>query len=139
MCWMSSEKPVRKKADEDIKAFKVVRKLPEIHGKFVYSPYYLYGKGVVYEEGKKAKRIRIRIERFLDRYAINQGYHSYQENHLWAINGNYIIIKNVSENKNFYTKETIMKCIIPKGTYYYVNKHGEYVSESIIPTSFEEL
>lgn len=54
-------------------------------------------------------------------YRIDAGYHSY--------NTIEIAQKNI-----FYEYEVVVKCIIPKGTEYYVNDNNEIVSSTIIVT-----
>lgn len=54
-------------------------------------------------------------------YKIERGYHSYNT------------IKKAQE-EIFFGDEIIIKCIIPKGTEYYINTNGEIVSSTIIVT-----
>ena len=62
------------------------------------------------------------MEEYFDQgYMIDIGYHSYD-----AIE---IARKNI-----YFGNEVVIKCIIPKGTEYYINNDNEIVSSTIIVT-----
>ena len=62
------------------------------------------------------------FEEYFDQgYRIDAGYHSYGT------------IESAKE-KRFYWEEAVVKCIIPKGTEYYINDDNEIASSTIIVT-----
>ena len=131
MCWVSKTKPIKNIAEKDIICYKVfhfeniifeqfdrskiqinkikIQKLYSAYMHFLYIPY------------KKQEHINLKIENDIIRYIIEEGYHSYStlEKALYGIH-----------NSNY----TIVECIIPKDSEYYVNSRQEIVSSNIIVT-----
>lgn len=69
-------------------------------------------------------------------YGILEGFHSYSTNVIYKYDNACINVynKNVwinSFSAYFYTGLSIASCIIPKGSTYYLNELGEYVSDKI--------
>lgn len=131
MCWINKTIPIKNIAETDIICYKVfhiqniifeqfdrtkiqidknkIQKLYSEYMNFLYIPY------------KKQEHINLKIENDIIRYIIEEGYHSYStlERALYGIH-----------NSNY----TIVECIIPKDSEYYVNSRQEIVSSDIIVT-----
>ena len=126
MCWVSKSKtmPIKNIAEKDIICYKVfhiqniifeqfdkskIQKLYSEYMNFLYIPY------------KKQEHINLKIENYIYDKRITFGYHSYStlEKALYGIH-----------NSNY----TIVECIIPKDSEYYVNSRQEIVSSNIIVT-----
>ena len=126
MCWVSKSKtmPIKNIAEKDIICYKVfhiqniifeqfdkskIQKLYSEYMNFLYIPY------------KKQEHINLKIENYIYDKRITFGYHSYStlERALYGIH-----------NSNY----TIVECIIPKDSEYYVNSRQEIVSSDIIVT-----
>ena len=131
MCWINKTIPIKNIAETDIICYKVfhiqniifeqfdrtkiqidknkIQKLYSEYMNFLYIPY------------KKQEHINLKIENDIIRYIIEEGYHSYStlERALYGIH-----------NSNY----TIVECIIPKDSEYYVNSRQEIVSSNIIVT-----
>ena len=132
MCWVSRTKPIKNIAEKDIICYKVfhfnniifeefvdrtkiqfdknkIQKLYSEYMNFLYIPY------------KKQEHINLKIENYIYDKRITFGYHSYStlERALYGIH-----------NSNY----TIVECIIPKDSEYYVNSRQEIVSSNIIVT-----
>ena len=124
MCWISKTIPIKNIAEKDIICYKVfhiqniifeqfdkskIQKLYSEYMNFLYIPY------------KKQEHINLKIENYIYDKRITFGYHSYStlERALYGIH-----------NSNY----TIVECIIPKDSEYYVNSRQEIVSSNIIVT-----
>lgn len=124
MCWVSKTIPIKNIAEKDIICYKVfhiqniifeqfdkskIQKLYSEYMNFLYIPY------------KKQEHINLKIENYIYDKRITFGYHSYStlERALYGIH-----------NSNY----TIVECIIPKDSEYYVNSRQEIVSSNIIVT-----
>jgi hypothetical protein len=67
------------------------------------------------------------------RLLINQGIHSYEKKNCLSVSLRKLIWENCSNNNG-----TLIKCVIPKGTPYFINAVGEVVSlKLIMPTEFK--
>ena len=142
MCWTSRNELTKLIADKDIECYKNFR-LNDIIFKQKSIFKFKFGKKKIiqlislfkeykYKPYKKQKIIDLKpieISYFpygfedygIIGYIINEGYHSYTS------------IKSAKE-KIFYPDEVIIKCIISKGTEYYINNDNEIVSSTIIVT-----
>lgn len=124
MCWVSKTIPIKNIAEKDIICYKVfhiqniifeqfdkskIQKLYSEYMNFLYIPY------------KKQEHINLKIENYIYDKRITFGYHSYStlERALYGIH-----------NSNY----TIVECIIPKNSEYYINSRQEIVSSNIIVT-----
>ena len=124
MCWVSKTIPIKNIAEKDIICYKIfhiqniifeqfdkskIQKLYSEYMNFLYIPY------------KKQEHINLKIENYIYDKRITFGYHSYStlERALYGIH-----------NSNY----TIVECIIPKDSEYYVNSRQEIVSSNIIVT-----
>lgn len=152
MCWSSRNKKLiecYKVAEKDIPVRKVMSKYIDVPDK-----YFSYFKGFEYESGK-AYTMSTETFDYLKRYtfhdwvSITKGFHSYD------VDCKYECVKVKMKNNTFlpvrvctfnvYSPDKfkhleyyafnqcpiIIDCVIPKGTPYYVNDCGEYVSLSI--------
>ena len=118
MCWTSYTTPVKQIADDDIVCYKIfnkenikwyknkIKELISLWANYLYTPYSLNSK------------INIDYTWSDTRYSwcINEGYHSYTT---------LCIIKKHTES-HYYA----VKCIIPKGSEYYI--HNDYIVSSNI-------
>lgn len=145
MCWTSENKLTKLIADKDIECYKNFRlkdiifeqksifnfkfskkKIIQIISLFKKYKYIPYEKQEIIDLKFKP------IESFYDPYDFNDykiigykidaGYHSYNT------------IEIAQENKLF-RDEVVIKCIIPKGTEYYINNDNKIVSSTIIVTN----
>ena len=142
MCWTSENKLTKLIADKDIECYKNFR-LKDIifEQKSIFN--FKFGKKKIIQIislFKKYKYIPYKKQQIIDLkfkpielfyyiygndkiigYKIDAGYHSYNT------------IEIAQENKLF-RDEVVIKCIIPKGTEYYINNDNEIVSSTIIVT-----
>ena len=123
MCWKTIYRKSKKPhiAKRNIKVFKVVIIEKNKEGNTIIRPKYR-SKKLIYELNKQYDT-QISIEEYTYLAIITKGFHSYA----------YRLLKY----KGTGYCEAIMHCVIPKGTTYYLNEYGEYVSESLIPLSIE--
>ena len=135
MCWRSYNTPIKKTTTEDITCYKVfesdsivwkkrkfwfnsqkiIERLVSICIAYPYIPY---------KENPKIDLICVGgSDWFCDiiyNWYINEGYHSYE---------------TLDRVQEYITdKSFIIKCIIPKGSEYYINEYEEIVSSNIIVT-----
>ena len=127
MCWITKcNKHMEEKiAKRNINTWKIVSIKSDTDGNITFKPrYYDYKTTYCLNQQYNTS---IHIKDVEDWYMIiDYGIHSYSKH---AINDRRIVTQ--------YEKGlAIMECIIPRGTKYYINEYGEYVSESIIPKSF---
>lgn len=142
MCWTSENKLTKLIADKDIECYKNFR-LKDIifEQKSIFN--FKFGKKKIIQIislFKKYKYIPYKKQQIIDLkfkpielfyyiygndkiigYKIDAGYHSYNT------------IEIAQENKLF-RDEVVIKCIIPKGTEYYINNDNKIVSSTIIVT-----
>lgn len=142
MCWTSKNELTKLIADKDIECYKNFR-FEDITFKQKSIFNFKFGKNKIiqlislfkkykYIPYKKQQIINLKpIELFyypdsfnnhgIIDYKIDIGYHSYDT------------IK-IAQKNIFFDNEVIIKCIIPKGTEYYINNDNEIVSSTIIVT-----
>lgn len=116
MCWKSTELD-KNVAEHDITVYKIV--LPNTRGikSLFYKFWYLFN--VTY-------RGTLNIKLVDSEYCITEGFHSYKTK-------SQVLFVN-----QFYFKK-IVKCILPKGTIYYINNNDEIVSNQIRIISYENI
>lgn len=125
MCWVSSYRPVLKVAEAEIPVKKVIR---IIDGEIV-SPCYSNVKWipkVIYEEAIGS----IYYTPYKD-YIINEGLHSCSD---IEYRSGCFVNKTVKGSRilfSAFSNMHIYDAIIPKGAKYYLNEHGEYVSNRL--------
>lgn len=137
MCWISYNIPIKKIATEDITCYKlfsrdavvwkkrkfwfnsqkIIEKFTSLCMEYMYIPY------------KENPKVNLTCLKEIDwmwdnvyHWYIDEGYHSYE------------ILDRVRDQKYIYFRTIIVKCIIPKGSEYYVNEDHEIVSSNIIVT-----
>ena len=126
MCWVSNYIPKLKTAEEDIKVKKILLKAKDSS---LHSPCKTDFK---WELGKVYESELGEISRPLSYYRINNGFHSCQNicksDIYWCsyINNEMHMLFGINEG------EEIFDAIIPKGSEYYFNEDGEYVSNKLI-------
>ena len=127
MCWKGNwQRPVRLTAIEDLHVFKLMRS-----GFVSYYKSFIYNPGVTYHSslGKPEATID-------GNWRIARGFHSYDKScvmHETDLDLS-VYSPTLCPRLDILTKDHLIKveCIIPEGSEYYVNKYGEYVSDSII-------
>ena len=131
MCWYSPVSPPKRIATEDIPVYKIV--YVSIDGKLIVS----FFQGKEYKLNKTYKIKRLNLEKIkyswpdYECYKIEKGFHSYS--YVNEIADEFYkadMYKALYLTLNKYIK--IMKCIIPKGSIYYVNDRT-VVSDTIKP------
>lgn len=151
MCWTSETKPLIKTAEENIPIFKMC----------VY--YSNYAVGAYYRKHKyELKREYVCDDAFNEEperrnypsgmleYLIRKGFHSYDPNTVNVKNGEYYATYHVREGikqcigaypKYYLADRRLVRVngYIPKGTRYYLNEKGEYVSEGIVLTDIQYI
>lgn len=111
MCWIS-EKCDIKVAKKDITCYKIVERLNN-------NEYYSVCMGYIYEKNKINPEVELNPYRPIWIYFhINEGYHSYSS-----------LDTTIAD---LCTGDTLVKCIIPKGSKYALSSNGEYASSNII-------
>ena len=121
MCWVSKTIPIKNIAEKDIICYKVFHIQNIIFDKWKIQKLYSEYMNFLYIPYKKQEHINLKIENYIYDKRITFGYHSYStlERALYGIH-----------NSNY----TIVECIIPKDSEYYVNSRQEIVSSNIIVT-----
>ena len=127
MCWISKNKPILRIAEEDIPVKKVLRVVKDVHHfweKHFYSPcfnVYEWTPGIIHEE-----EIGKVIDTPFSDYVICEGLHSC---------ANITLHKGQAYSSRpmfiVYVNEHIFNAFIPKGSQYYLNEYGEYVSNQL--------
>lgn len=123
MCWRTIYRKYKKPhiSKRNINVCKVVAIGQDNEGNTIIRPK-CRSRELIYELNKQYNT-HISIEDYTYLAIITKGFHSYAYRLLKYKGAGYC--------------EAIMHCIIPKGTTYYLNESGEYVSESLIPLSIE--
>ena len=120
MCWISNFAPVLKVAEEDIKVQKVLKKVGNLYVSPIFE-YCHWTPGIVHETTLGHTHIGTRI------FEIGKGFHSctkiHEEGGVWC-----------TKTKDLFavdSGEEIVDAVIPKGSQYYLNEYGEYVSNKL--------
>ena len=133
MCWTTDKFPISKTAFENITCYKIfhTKSIKWKVRKFLGISLWKYGIEKLYSLYKDYKYIpyahnpeitvSLTHSAYWDRWYIDKGYHSYNT------------LDKAKEEKNL--NEVIVKCIIPKGSEYYINEYDEIVSSNIIVTN----
>lgn len=139
MCWSTYENNNKRErtAKEDMLVYKIVKKYRE----FGYVSYYM-GMEYILDKEYSINNLKA-INCPYGETIINEGYHSYsvQECNI-CINHNVIYVYSKNKNKleeDYYEarilnsdRTAVVVCVIPKGSIYYKNEHGEIVSDHLI-------
>lgn len=147
MCWTTNI-PSHKEpliADKDIHVKKVVRKRSD---DTIHSAY----QGCKYKLGEVMEVDNMTFYWYGSYLYVYEGFHSYHEDtsiYLTSTSARLdwilFVFSGISGWKLDYfgfTSEGCymeMHCIIPKGSTYYVNEHGEYVSNKLLPVELKEV
>lgn len=123
MCWISKIKPVKQYAYDDIVVYKVLIERRGLRSPYVQS--FTWELNTIYESNLDYPKLCIKewIYSFIN-YEINKGFHSCAKG--YTLNQYYLALICI------YPSAEIYECIIPKGSYYYKNSRGEYVSDKLI-------
>lgn len=129
MCWITNVTPQSKLAEEDIPVFKIVRKHLQ-----AYYQEFRYSIGEVFKT-----EMSVPIFSPCKVFYIDEGFHSYSNQKCKTViregmAGPIIIVfHHEAYRLDSYMDAYILECIIPKGSIYYLNHKGEYVSNKIKP------
>lgn len=135
MCWISNIAEL-KVAKEDIKIFKLCLSMRHL---LSYYNGFAYELNKVYELGTDIVPI---FSPYRDGYEISIGFHSYANNcQLLDRRWHYIVTSPDNRARDCYSREdlVLVRGYIPKGSHYYLNDYGEYVSDKICLTSIEKI
>ena len=139
MCWQTRYKTKLKVAEDNIPVTKIVRVSSDIIQAY-YVPGFIYSKKIFHS--------KLDLPYLYGRsWRVQKGFHSYKSScpielckmfypEGWKCS---LIVKNFIGicldvyNPFFSSDLGIMSCIIPKGSKYYENEHGEIVSDTIKP------
>ena len=116
MCW-TNRTLNRKVVEHDITVYKIVRPCTRGIKSLFYKFWYLFN--VTY-------RGTLDIKLVSSEYCITEGFHSYKTK-------SQVLLAN-----QFHFKK-IVKCILPKGTIYYINNFNEIVSNQIRIIGYEKI
>lgn len=151
MCWTTENSSYTKirTAEKDIEVFKIVNLSLNPLDTEEYLFYSVY-KHFQYKIGGKYNCEIGEIGEVDRLFYINEGIHSYSKKVKIIHCNDYIddyytsaicVFHNNIKLDYFYYKPIYvkLKCVIPKGSQYYENEHGEIVSNTIKVISFEEI
>lgn len=143
MCWSSHSKKLMecyRVAEEDVPVIKVMLEKVDCAGQFYYLSFF---RGHVYIPKKayvQPDAFSYNVTKFSDKNNVDIaiGFHSYsRECKFVKIMQNLLHVYSPDETHvcEYYPFEignlVLIDCIIPKGTPYYINERGEYVSSNI--------
>lgn len=135
MCWKSAKKPVKKIASKNITCYKVFCNSNVVWNQYprkflgitIWNKYKIKElcsllRGYIYIPYEYNPKVNIFISKseYYHSWYIDKGYHSYRT------------LDKTKDETNL--NDVIVKCIIPKGSAYYVNDLDEIVSSNIIVT-----
>jgi hypothetical protein len=134
MCWISNKKPIEKLAKRNILVYKIgavnEKKKDNFFSYFLLSVKNGLSSHFEYDKNVKAEIVELHPIKTIDSYCfyIEKGYHSYSgECHYKTGKNGEIRLCGIC----YYNGTTIGKFIIPKGSKYFLNENGEYVSNQI--------
>ena len=137
MCWTNNFKIAVCTADKDIPIFKICHYLDNTSLCSYYS-YFEYELNKVY---KLEEKLSLYYNDYMMQYEISKGFHSYDKS--CSVNKKPSALTIVSYYRDLldnYNPHCVkVRGYIPKGSHYYLNTIGEYVSDSICLTKIEKL
>ena len=142
MCWTSKNELTKLIADKDIECYKIFR-FEDITFKQKSIFKFKFGKKKIIQLislFKKYKYIPYKKQQIIDLKPIETSYFPYGFEDYgiigYEINVGYHSYSTIEKAKGylFFGNEVVIKCIIPKGTEYYINNYNEIVSSTIIVT-----
>lgn len=133
MCWVGLNN--LQVAKEDIRVFKIVLFIGGNHMSY-------FRKGCCWTINEKKTSEFKTYETPNNILTITKGLHSYGGNSQVLRQG--MLVKcclNGKINVSYPNRTNLckMNCVIPKGSTYYLNSYDEYVSDALIPISFESI
>ena len=145
MCW-ESEKLKIKTAKKDIPVWKVVHANKDIYGKYTNKCYSFYAYFEYILKVRNTTQMSFDVLNTKNIFIGKNGFHSYSNKVKYIIHENKNIL--VYLNKLFFQyticyyfrcNPIIVKCHIPKGSKYAINKHGEIISNDIVLDEYVEI
>ncbi len=127
MCWKCSRAGL-KVAEKDIPVFKILFKWTDDFLEAYYNEFY-YCTGIEY-----SGELDVAREFPGHYYIVDRGFHSYSPKCVITATRDTILITWGMETLDYFDRNCNLvraDCIIPKGSKYYVNDRGEYVSDHI--------
>lgn len=143
MCWNSHKTPVSQIADSDINIFKIVRKTPIAERSKSLFFNFEYNLKEPYSLSEKLE-VDVRFHFNYREFIINEGFHSYHPT-VYLRTTSHVIEVLVSPYEfhigwiPYFDELVKAHGIIPKGSQYFLNEYGEYVSNRIILTEYTNL
>lgn len=145
MCWKSKKLKI-KTAKKDIPVWKVVHANKDIYGKYTNKcrSFYKYSEYIL--KVRNTTQMSFDVLNTENIFIGTNGFHSYSNKVKYIIHENHNIL--VYLNKLFFQyticyyfrcNPTIVKCHIPKGSKYAINKHGEIISNDIVLDEYVEI
>lgn len=145
MCWESKKLKI-KTAKKDIPVWKVVHADKDISGKYANKCRSFYKFFEYTLKVRNTTQMSFDVLNTKNTFIGNNGFHSYSNKVKYIIHENNNIL--VYLNKLFFQyticyyfrcNPTIVKCHIPKGSKYAINKHGEIISNDIVLDEYVEI
>lgn len=137
MCWIGrKEEAIRLEAEKDIEVFKIIYETEK-------KKYISYYWGFEYKRDMIEKQ-ELRTSNINDSILAHSGFHSYKSLDMLNVTNNTqginVCVRSINGSgtidnvSSIYGKDKLIiaKFIIPKGSEYYKNQHGEIVSNQII-------
>ena len=140
MCWLSKYKPFKMVASEDIPVQKVLRKHDDGQ---LFSPVF---NSIGWKRGEvKVARIDSIYHLYPNTYIIECGLHSCKKITFLSGVNKEAWVSTLHEELDCYSplwykakNEIVVDAIIPKGSHYYLNEYGEYVSDKLMMTGISK-
>lgn len=145
MCWESKKLKI-KTAKKDIPVWKVVHANKDIYGKYTNKccSFYKYFEYIL--KVRNTTQMSFDVLNTENIFIGKNGFHSYSNKVKYTIHENNNILVYINKLFFDYTicyyfrcNPTIVKCHIPKGSKYAINKHGEIISNDIVLDEFVEI
>ena len=132
MCWESTKTPIKRIAEEDIK----VKKILFLYNNILRSPIereFIWNKNILYTTELDA----VSYNTLTMMYRIHKGFHTANSIGVFAEYWTTVYKNNEYITFTKEEGESVFDAIIPKGSEYYLNECGEYVSNQLI--IYEEI
>lgn len=145
MCWESKKLKI-KIAKKDVPVWKVVHANKDIYGKYINKCYSFYKYFEYTLKVGNTTQMSFDVLNTENIFIGKNGFHSYSNKVKYIIHESNNIL--VYLNKLFFKyticyyfrcNPTIVKCHIPKGSKYAINKYGEIISNNIVLDEFVEI
>lgn len=145
MCWTSKKIKI-KTAKKDIPVWKVVHADKDIYGKYINKcrSFYKYFEYIL--KVRNTTEMSFDVLNTENIFIGTNGFHSYSNKVKYTIHENNNILVYINKLFSDYTicyyfrcNPTILKCHIPKGSKYAINKYGEIISNDIVLDEYVEI